>query len=299
MQSSTLKQTKIDQTFDVINTILLILALFIVGYPMYFVTIASISDPMLVAKGEVFLWPKGLTTIGYKRLTHYPQILTGYKNTILYTLVGTALGVFLTISSGYVLSRKELVGRRILTFLFLFTLFFNGGLIPAYLLIKQLNMLDTFWVMIIPTAVNVFNVIIAKSFYEGSWVDELNESAKIDGCSDLRFFFEITVPLSIPLIAVMILFYAVGKWNSFFDGLIYLSSPDKYPLQLILRDILITGQLTLGGSMQDVSSITERLQLAELLKYSIMIVSSVPMIILYLFVQKNLVKGLMLGAVKG
>ena len=172
------------------------------------------------------------------------------------------------------------------------------GLIPTYLLVKKLGLIDTFWAMIIPSAVGVFNVIIAKSFYEGSWVDELSDSAMIDGCGDLRFFFQIVLPLSSPLIAVMTLFYAVGKWNSFFDGLIYLRTPTKYPLQLVLRDILITGELMLGGSMQDVRSITERLRLSELLKYSIMIVSSLPILIFYPFVQKYFTKGIMLVAIK-
>jgi len=299
MQSSILRQTVSDKVFDILNIIMMVLVLIIIGYPMYFVVIASISDPMLVTKGEVILFPKGFLTLGYRRLFYYPQILTGYKNTALYTLVGTIVGVFLTISSGYALSRKDLLGRRFITLMFVFSLFFNGGLIPTYLLVKNLRLLDTFWVMIIPSAVGVFNVIIAKSFYEGSWVDELSDSAMIDGCGDLRFFFQIVFPLSSPLVAVMTLFYAVGKWNSFFDGLIYLRTPGKYPLQLILRDILITGELTLGGSMQDVSSITERLRLSELLKYSIMIVSSLPILIFYPFVQKYFTKGIMLGAIKG
>jgi len=299
MRSHLLRETTSDKVFDILNVIIMILVLIIVGYPMYFVVIASISDPMLVAKGEVILFPRNFITIGYKRLFNYPQILTGYKNSTLYTLVGTVIGVFLTISSGYALSRKDLLGRRFITLLFVFTLFFNGGLIPTYLLVKKLGLIDTFWAMIIPSAVGVFNVIIAKSFYEGSWVDELSDSAMIDGCGDLRFFFQIVLPLSSPLIAVMTLFYAVGKWNSFFDGLIYLRTPTKYPLQLVLRDILITGELMLGGSMQDVGSITERLRLSELLKYSIMIVSSLPILIFYPFVQKYFTKGIMLGAIKG
>lgn len=278
---------------------LAIIVLFIVGYPMYFVIIASISDPMLVNKGEVVLWAKDITWIGYKKLFQYPQILIGYKNTLLYTFVGTMVGVFLTTSSGYVLSRKDLLGRRFFVLLFVFTLFFNGGLIPTYLLVKNLRLLDNFWVMILPTAVSVFNVIIAKSFYEGSWIDELIEAAEIDGCGDLRFFFQIALPLSIPLIAVMTLFYAVGKWNSYFDGLIYLNSSHKFPLQLVLRDILIVNQAMMGGALQDVESIAEKLKAAQLVRYSVMIVSTLPMLIFYLAVQKYFVKGIMLGAIKG
>jgi len=183
--------------------------------------------------------------------------------------------------------------------MFTFTLFFNGGLIPTYLLVKKLQLLDSFWSMIIPTAVSVFNIIIAKSFYEGSWIDELIEAAVIDGCGDLRFFFRIALPLSIPLIAVMSLFYAVGKWNSFFDALIYLKSPQKYPLQLILRDILIVNQARIGGAMQDVGSITEQIKIAQLIKYSVMIVSTLPILLFYPLVQKYFVKGIMLGAIKG
>lgn len=294
-----LKQTRSDKIFDFFNMILMIIVLIVVGYPMYFIIIASFSDPDLVNKGEVLFWPKGFTLLGYERLTYYPQIITGYKNTILYTLVGTLVGVFLTLSAGYAISRRDLFGRRFIILMFTFTLFFNGGLIPTYFVVRGLGLLDTFWAMIIPSAVSVFNVIIAKSFYEGSWIDELIEAAVIDGCGDLRFFFMIALPLSIPLIAVMTLFYAVGKWNSFFDALIYLRSSDKYPLQLILRDILISNQVTMGGAMQDVSDITQRLKTAQLVKYSIMIISSLPILLFYPFVQKYFVKGIMLGAIKG
>jgi len=295
----TVKETTSDKLFDFFNYIIMIMTLIIVGYPMYFVIIASFSDPDLVNRGEVLFWPKGFTLLGYQRLFHYPQIVTGYKNTILYTIVGTVVGVFLTLSAGYAISRRDLFGRRFIILMFTFTLFFNGGLIPTYLLVKSLGLLDTFWVMIIPTAVSVFNVIIAKSFYEGSWIDELIEAARIDGCGDLRFFFMIALPLSVPLIAVMTLFYAVGKWNSFFEALIYLKSPEKYPLQLVLRDILISNQVTMGGAMQDVSDITQRLKTAQLVKYSIMIISSLPILVFYPFVQKYFVKGIMLGAIKG
>jgi len=297
--NSVLKQTRSDRIFDAINLAFMILVLILVAYPMYFVIIASISDPVLAEKGEVILIPKGITFIGYQKLFEYPQILTGYKNSILYTVVGTVIGIFLTISSGYVLSRKDLFGRRFFILMFTFTLFFNGGLIPTYLLVKNLQLLDSFWSMIIPTAVSVFNIIIAKSFYEGSWIDELIEAAVIDGCGDLRFFFRIALPLSIPLIAVMSLFYAVGKWNSFFDALIYLKSPQKYPLQLILRDILIVNQARIGGAMQDVGSITEQIKIAQLIKYSVMIVSTLPILLFYPLVQKYFVKGIMLGAIKG
>lgn len=298
-KSNIIGQSHNDRIFDIINIILMIIILFTIAYPLFFVVIASISDPAYVEKGQVLLWPKGISLLGYEKILQYPQILTGYLNTILYTLVGAVLGVILTVSSGYALSRKELRGRNFILIFFTVTLFINGGLIPTYLLVKNLGLRDSFWAMIIPSAVSVFNVLIAKSFYEGGWIDELLGAALIDGCNDLGFFFRIAMPLSTPLIAVMVLFYAVGKWNSFFDALIYLDSASKYPLQLVLRDILMVNQANMGGIVQDVSGMVDRVKVAALVKYGVIVVSSLPMLILYPFIQKYFVKGVMLGAIKG
>lgn len=292
-------QSRSDHAFDIVNILLMISILFGVAYPLFFVVIASISDPAFVAKGEVLFWPKGISFLGYEKILDYQQIMTGYLNTIWYTLVGTVLGVILTISSGYALSRKDLKGRNLFLIIFTVTLFINGGLIPTYLLVKNLGLRDSFWAMIIPSAVSVFNVLIAKSFYEGGWIDELLGAALIDGCNDLGFFFRIAMPLSTPLVAVMVLFYAVGKWNSFFDALIYLDSAGKYPLQLVLRDILMVNQANMGGIVQDVSGMVDRVKAAELVKYGVIVVSSIPMLILYPFIQKYFIKGVMLGAIKG
>ncbi|NMA66924.1 MAG: carbohydrate ABC transporter permease [Clostridiaceae bacterium] len=277
----------------------MILFLIIIAYPLYFILIASISDPTLIYNGEVLFFPKGITFLGYEKIFQDEKILIGYRNTIMYTLVGTLINVALTVTGGYALSRKDMKGRRFILRIFTFAMFFNGGMIPTYLLVKNLGMLYTFWAMVIPNAVSIFNIIIARTYYENNIHPELHEAAFIDGCGNLTFFHKIALPLSKSLTAVMVLFYAVGHWNSFFNALIYLNDQMMYPLQLILRNILIVNQSMDNSMLNDVREMLEKQKAAELIKYGVIVVSSLPILILYPFIQKYFVKGVMIGAIKG
>jgi len=288
-----------DKIFDIVNYTGMILFLIIVAYPLYFILIGSFSDPLYIYNGEVILWPKGFTLLGYERIFSNNKILIGYKNTILYTVVGTCINVALTLTSGYALSRKDLKLRRFVMGMFAFTLLFNGGLIPTYLVVKKLGILYTFWAMVIPNALSIFNVMIARTYFESNIPTDMFEAASIDGCGNLRFFFTIVLPLSETLIAVLVLFYAVSHWKAFFNALIYLNDEEMYPLQLILRNILIVNQATDSSMLSDVEEIIERQKAAELVRYGIIIVSSLPVLILYPFIQKHFVKGVMIGSLKG
>jgi putative aldouronate transport system permease protein len=288
-----------DALFDVLNNLVMSLFLFLVAYPLYFVLIASVSDPTYVNSGQVLLLPKGLMSLGYERILHDTRILVGYRNTIMYTLVGTSVNVALTLSSGYVFSRKDFKGRKVLLMMFTFTMFFGGGMVPTYLLVKGVGLMNTFWAMVVPNAVSVFNIIIAKTYFETSIPAEMHEAAFMDGCADLRFFFSIALPLSKALAAVMVLFYAVGHWNSFFSALVYLESERMYPLQLVLRNILLVEQSNDAGMLNDVREMIERQKAAELIKYGVIVVSNLPVLMLYPMVQKHFVKGVLVGSLKG
>lgn len=274
------------------------LVLVVVAYPLYFVVIASVSDPMAVNTGSVWLFPRGFTFEGYRRIFWDAELLAGYRNTILYTTAGTALNLVLTLSSGYALSRKDLRGRGVFMGLLAFTMFFSGGLIPLYLLVQKLGLYNKFLVMILPNAVSVWNIVIARTFFASTIPDELHDAGRMDGCSDFRFFLSIVLPLSAALTAVLTVFYAVGHWNAYFNGLIYLRSKERYPLQLILRGILIQNQFQADQVTEDVYQAKAQM-LAESIKYGVIIVASVPVLILYPFVQRYFVKGVMVGAIKG
>lgn len=288
-----------DIWFDVINYIVLTIIALIVIYPLYFVVIASFSDPSAVVNGEMWIMPKGVTLEGYTRLFKESSIWIGYKNTIVYTTVGTAINVLLTVLAGYALSRKDLYGRQIFMVYLLITMFFSGGLIPTYLVVKKLHLLNTMWALILPKAVSLFNVIIAKTFFQETIPNELLEQAKIDGCSDFIFFIKIVMPLSKSIIAVLALFYAVGYWNSFFDALIYLGDEKMYPLQLVLRNILVVQNELASKFVTDVQSADVQQRIANLLKYGVIVVASLPLLIVYPFMQRYFVKGVMIGSVKG
>ena len=291
-------KSKEDKIFDTVNFIFLTLICLAVLYPLYFVVIASISNPDLVYNGSVWLLPKEITFEGYKRIFSDPKIWLGYKNTIIYTVLGTAVQVSLTLMAAYALSRKDLYGKSFFMLMILFTMFFSGGLIPTYLVVKDLGMLNTMWAMIIPKAIAVWNLIVARSFFESSIPNELLEAGKIDGCSNTRFFLKIVLPLSKPIIAVMVLFYAVGNWNSYFDALIYLNDESLYPLQLILRNILIQNQLSVQ-MLSDLDNLAAQQHVGEIIKYGVIIVAAIPLLIVYPFVQKYFVKGVLIGGVKG
>jgi putative aldouronate transport system permease protein len=292
------RRSKEDKLFDLINIVILSFVALLVLYPLYFVIIASISNPDRIYSGEMWYRPLEISFDGYRRIFRDGSILTGYRNTILYTSVGTFINVVLTIFAAYALSRKDLYGRNVIMLLLVFTMFFSGGLIPTYLLVKKIGLLNTMWALILPKAVGVFNVIVAKSFFEQSISPELLDAGKIDGCSDFRFFSQIVMPLSKPIIAVMSLFYAVDYWNSYFDALIYFSNEKMYPLQLVLRGILIQTSATFQ-MVGDLESMAARQKVAEMVKFGVIIVGALPLLIVYPFIQKYFVKGVMIGSVKG
>lgn len=287
-----------DRVFDAINTLLLVLITVIVLYPLVFVLSASISDPSVVARGQLWLLPKGINFAGYERVFQNKEILTGYMNTIVYTLLGTVINLVLTICAAYPLSRPDFRGRNVITAIIVFTIFFSGGLIPSYLLVKNLGMLNSIWALIIPNAISVYNVIIMRTFFQSSIPQEIQEAASIDGCNNFRILLRVVLPLSMPIIAVMILFYAVGHWNAFFNALIYLSDRAKYPLQLILREILIQGQMAAMIDMAD-DSLAKKLMEVEVIKYAVVVIANLPVLLLYPLLQKYFVKGVMIGALKG
>jgi putative aldouronate transport system permease protein len=292
------RKSKEDMIFDLINYSVLAVACLLVLYPLYFIVIASFSDPTLVANGKVWLLPKGITFEGYSRIFNDKSIWTGYKNSLLYAGLGALISVSMTITAAYPLSRKDFYGRNFFMILFLITMFFGGGLIPTYLLVKKLHMTNTIWAMVIPGAVSVWNIIIARTFFQTSIPDELREAASIDGCSDISFFVKIVLPLSKPIIAVIALYTIVGQWNGFFDALIYLSKEKQYPLQLILRNILIQAEPQ-KGMLVDVETLMAKQRAKELIKYGVIIVSSLPLLIIYPLIQKYFVKGVMIGSIKG
>lgn len=291
------KQSKVDTIFDIVNIILLSIVLIIVLYPLIFVVSASFSDTMLVMQGKVWLFPKGFNLEAYRAVFRDKNILVGYRNTALYAIVGTAVNIILTIAAAYPLSRKDFAGRNVITVFFAFTMFFSGGLIPNYLLIKNLGLYNNFWVMILPGAVGVWNMTIMRTFFQNTIPYELQEAAVIDGCSNIGILTRVILPLSAPIIAVMVIFYGVGHWNAFFRALIYLKDHNKFPLQLILREILI--QNNMSDMMESGDSIVKQQLLAEGIKYAVIIVSSLPVLMLYPFLQRYFVKGVMVGAIKG
>ena len=243
-----MKMSKGDRIFTIINAIIMILVCIVVLYPLYYVLLASVTDPVVVNSGKLLLYPEAWYTEGYVTTLEYGPLWTAYKNTIVYTVVGTVVSLICTIPAGYALSRMDLVGRKPIMFLFTFTMFFSGGMIPLYLTIQQLHIYNTIWAMVLPVAVSAYNLIVCRSFFDTSVPIELLEAAKIDGCSDFGFFFKIAIPLSKTIIAVMTLFYATAMWNQFFNALMYLQDYDKMPLQVVLRDLVLMNQANQMGS---------------------------------------------------
>lgn len=303
MKTESTKAKKKKSPFDIANYCVCFLILLIVLYPLYFVVIASFSDPNYVNTGQVIFWPKGFNLDGYRRVMKTEEIWSGFKNSVIYTVFGTILNVAMTLTSAYALSKKRLVGRGFFQFMIVFTMFFGGGMIPTYLLMKNLNLLNTPWIMIIPGAVSAYNLIVTKTFFINSIPDELEEAARIDGASDFRIFFKIVMPLSTPIIAVITLFYGIGHWNSYFDGMIYLSDRELLPLQVILKEILTSTQTAANQSgalsTEQLKLAAEQQKIAEMVKYVSMIVATVPVLIVYPFIQKYFKKGVMVGSLKG
>ena len=296
-----MKKKKIsqDKVVYVVNYILLILLTVSVLYPLIYIVSCSFSSGDALMAGRVKLLPVEFTLLSYKTVFEYESIWTGYLNSIIYTVVGTVISIVLTIFAAYPLSRDDFRGGNILMKLFLFTMLFSGGLVPTYLLVKNLGLVDTMWAVVLPTAVNAYNMIVARTFFRQTIPKDLQEAAELDGCSDFKFFTKIVVPLSTPIIAVLCLWVAIGLWNGYFNPLIYINSEDKYPLQLILRRILLMAQVDFGNSAVDPRVVMENQYLSQMLRYGTIIISSLPLMLIYPFVQKYFVKGVMIGAVKG
>ena len=289
-----------DRIFDVLNHTVLITILVAVLYPMVYVVSASLSSADAVIQQRVWLWPVEPTLASYRAIFEHNLLMSGYLNALYYMLFGTIVSVVLLLLCAYPLSRPDLPGRKVLTWYFLITIFFNGGIIPNYILVNQLGMINTRWALIIPFGLSAFNMIVARTFFQSTIPTELLESSRMDGCSDFRFFAQIVLPLSKPIVAVMALFHAVGHWNGFFRALLYLSDSSLYPLQLVLRDILFIYQLPEEVLMtMDDGRLAELINLQELLKYAVIVAGSLPVMILYPFVQKYFVKGVMIGSLKG
>lgn len=299
------KLSRSDKIFDMINIVLLTLMMLVILYPLYFILIASVSSPTAVNAGEVLLFPKGATLEGYKYVLKDTSIWKGYANTIILTITGTLVNMFLSVTCAYALSKSHLPFIKFIMFAMTFTMFFSGGIIPTYLLVSGLGMRDTIWSLIMPTAVSVYNVILMRTYFMNSVPDEIIQAAKIDGCSEIRALTAVVLPLSKPILVTIALFYGVGHWNQFFQALIYISDKDKFPLQLVLRNMLLMGNnamtsmLSGGMSGENAKYLAELMQQIEILKYAVIIVSVLPVLLVYPFLQKFFMKGIMMGSLKG
>ncbi|MHC1787703.1 MAG: carbohydrate ABC transporter permease [Christensenellales bacterium] len=276
----------------------LTLAMAVVLYPMIFIVAASFSDARMVSSGRVWLWPVNPTLVAYEAVFKNPRIVMSFLNSVFYMVGGTVINLVLTVLAAYALSRRNLVGRSFFTSLFVFTMLFSGGLIPTYLLMGDLNLINTRWALLLCSALSVWNVIVTRTYYQSNIPEEMHEAATLDGCDEFRFLIRIAVPLSGPILAVMGLYYGVSHWNSYFNAMLYLRNENYYPLQIILRNILVLQNV--DTSMIKDANVLLRMQgLADLLKYSVSVVSTVPLLIMYPFVQKYFIKGVMVGALKG
>ncbi|MFV0400216.1 MAG: carbohydrate ABC transporter permease [Oscillospiraceae bacterium] len=294
---SHLKPTLSDRIFDIFNFFIMLIVCICIAYPLWFVLVASFTDPDVVNQGKLLILPFDPFIGGYERILAYTPLWKSYWNTIVYTVVGTLVSLATTIPCAYSLSRTDMVGRRPMMFLFTFTMFFSGGIIPLYLVIQNINIYNTIWAMVLPSAVSVYNLIVCRSFFDSSIPAELLEASKLDGCSDFGFFFKIVLPLSSTIIAVMILFYGTAMWNQFMNALMFMQDQDRMPLQVILRNLILINQASNLSS--DASEVIMRQKLAEQLKYAVIVVSALPLLVAYPFLQKYFTKGVMIGAVKG
>ena len=302
MKTKPVKRCREDVIFDTVIFIILTLILFVVAYPLYWVIISSFSDPTAVSAGKVLLRPMGFTLKGYAEVFKNSQVMRGFFNSIVITVVGVCVNLAVTLPTAYALSRDNFSGKKPITVFYMITMFFGGGMIPTYLVVKNMHLLNTIWALVLPGCLSVYNMIVARTFFKSNISEELYEAGEIDGCTQSRFFFQIALPLSKAIIAIMVLYYGVGHWNSYFSALLYISDQDKYPLQLVLRNILITNQTPLSQTATTAAAraaLQEQQQLIDVMKYSLIIISSVPVLIMYPLVQKHFVKGVMIGSVKG
>jgi putative aldouronate transport system permease protein len=291
-----MKKSRQDRIVDIIIHTIAVLMILAIIYPLWFIIIASFSNPADVANGNVWVWPKKWVLDGYRELFKQAAIWRSYANTIIYTLTGTLVALLVNITAGYAMSRKDMIGRKWINLFYIIPMFISGGLIPIYLVVKDFNLIDSFWVMIVPFSVSTYNIIVARTFFNSSLPEGLWESAQIDGCGSIRYFIQFALPLSKAIIAVIGLWTAVGIWNSWFNALIYLQSENLQPLQLLLRRILISNQSLLGAATGEMAS--ELRRLSDMMKYASIVVSTIPIMCLYPFLQKYFNQGVMIGAIK-
>ena len=287
-----------DRLFYMIVDIIVFIVAILMLYPLIYILSCSFSSGEAVASGKVILWPVDLSLEGYRAVFENKDVIIGYRNTIFYTVVGTMINVAMTLMAAYPMARKNLPYKGVFTFLFAFTMLFNGGMMPNYILMKNLRIINTVYAMILPGAISVYNMIITRTFIQNTIPAELYDAANIDGCNDTRLFFSIVLPLSKAIIAVITLYYAVDRWNAYFDAFLYLNNKDLFPLQIFLRDILVSNTID-SSLLMDPELMAAKRGLADLLKYSLIVVSTVPILCLYPFVQKYFIQGVMIGSLKG
>jgi putative aldouronate transport system permease protein len=293
-----LRSSPSDKLFIILVYTALTVVLLLVLLPLMFIVSASLSEPQAVISGKVFLLPKDITLKGYTAIIKYGKFLTGFRNSIFYTTAGTFLSIIMTLLCAFPLSRKEFTARNKISAYFVFTMYFSGGMIPSYMLINGLDMIDSVWAIIIPSAMSTYNMIICKTYMVNSIPDELYEAGCIDGCTPFHYLRKVVIPLCRPIIAVLVLYYGVAKWNSYYDAMLYIKSESLNPLTIVLRQILILNQVDMT-KVSDVTALEAQRGLTDLLKYSTIVVASLPVLVIYPFVQKHFVKGVMIGAVKG
>ena len=293
-------QTRGDKVFGVINTIFIVFITIITLYPLIYVCSASISSPASVTSGRMWLWPTDITLEGYKRILKNTEIWTGYANTILYTVINVVISLAVTLPAAYALTVKALPGRKFLVFVFSVTMFFSGGMIPLYVVCRNLGLVNTLWAVILPSATSMWYIILTRTFFQSTIPHELEEASEIDGCSVFATFLRIVLPLSAPIIAVMALYFGVGRWNSYFGEMIFLRDRTKFPLQLFLREILIIAKFSEQNTNNaDAITMAEQIRISSIIKYATMIVATLPVIAAYPFIQRYFVKGVMIGSITG
>lgn len=295
-------RSKEDVVFDTVIFIILTLILVIVAYPLWWVIISSFSNPKAVGAGQVVWLPVGFTLNGYAEVFDDPLIVRSFINSVIITVMGVIVNLAVTMPTAYALSRNKFSGRKVITLFYVITMFFGGGLIPTYLVVKSCGLINTWWSLILPGCLSVYNMTVARTFFKTNIPEELYEAASIDGCSQARFFFQIAMPLSGAITAILVLYYGIGHWNAYFSALIYVTDRNKWPLQLVLRSILITNETALqqtATTAEARAAMNEKKEMIELMKYSLIIISSLPTLILYPFIQKHFVKGVMVGSIKG
>jgi putative aldouronate transport system permease protein len=301
LDSSANRRTLGDKFFDGLVFALLTVLFLIVAYPLYFIIISSVSDPVAVAQGRVVFFPIGFTGEGYAKVFAESTVMRGFMNSLFYTVIGVAINLFVTVPTAYSLSRDDFSGRKWISIFYIITMFVSGGLIPTYLVVRSLHMVNSVWAITVPGCLSVYNMMVARSFFKTNIPRDLLDAARIDGCGDLRFFFQMVLPLSGAIIAILVLWYGVGHWNSYFSALIYISSPEKQPIQIELRNILLQNSISAQLALTE-EALKERQRLEalrDLMKYSLIVIANLPVMIMYPLVQKHFVKGVTVGSLKG